>query len=291
MASSIHMLLADVQVEAPLCASSRIEATRQYKENISMRELPETSIVNNRMSSRRFSSRPLYLQTRDAIAERISSGEWKQHTTIPDEGELARELGVSPSTMRKALDLAEAERLLTRHQGGGRFVSDPLSDKHAERYSCIRGRDGKRLGGEVKVLSLLETTVNEREVRRLRLRLRERVHRVRRLRLTGGKPYMLEDIVMPTKLFPRLATHFDASQRLSVLAQQYGVSLGGGEERVTASGVAPDVADALEVEPATTVMRLDRVIYTLEGKPAVWRLGQCPIVGGRHYLAKLTRPD
>ena len=65
----------------------------------------------------RFSTRPLYLQLRDALAERIAHGEWKPGTAIPNESDLAREFGVSSGTMRKALDMMEAEHLLTRRQG------------------------------------------------------------------------------------------------------------------------------------------------------------------------------
>jgi len=76
-------------------------------------------MLNSRIITSRFSTRPLYLQVRDALGERIAGGEWKPSTAIPNEGDLARQFGVSPGTMRKALDLLEAERLLTRRQGRG----------------------------------------------------------------------------------------------------------------------------------------------------------------------------
>ena len=73
------------------------------------------------MSADRFTTRPLYLQLRDALAERISSGNWRPGAIIPSESDLAREFGVSPGTMRKALDLLESERVLIRRQGRGTF--------------------------------------------------------------------------------------------------------------------------------------------------------------------------
>jgi GntR family transcriptional regulator len=75
----------------------------------------------------KFMNRPLYLQLRDALAERIAQGEWRPGSAIPNESDLAREFGVSAGTMRKALDLMEAERLLTRRQGRGTFVNDQCS--------------------------------------------------------------------------------------------------------------------------------------------------------------------
>ena len=78
-----------------------------------------------------FSNRPLYLQLSDALAERIAKGEWKPHAAIPNEGDLAREFGVSPGTMRKALDLLEGQRLVSRRQG--RVFGEHVKHREEER--------------------------------------------------------------------------------------------------------------------------------------------------------------
>ena len=131
-------------------------------------------------SAGRFSNRPLYLQLRDALAERIASGEWKPGSAIPNESDLAREFGVSAGTMRKALDLMEAERLLTRRQGRGTFVNDQTSDELAARFTNLRVPDGSRLCGEVRHVEVTEGRANDAECRRLRLRPDERVYRIHR---------------------------------------------------------------------------------------------------------------
>jgi GntR family transcriptional regulator len=84
------------------------------------------------MPTSHFSTRPLYLQLRDALAERVAAGEWKPGTAIPNESDLAREFGVSAGTMRKALDLLEDEHLVTRRQG--RRAQDRQSVQGC--YSC-----------------------------------------------------------------------------------------------------------------------------------------------------------
>jgi GntR family transcriptional regulator len=242
-------------------------------------------MLNSRITTSRFSTRPLYLQVRDALAERIAGGEWKPSTAIPNESDLAREFGVSPGTMRKALDLLEAEHLLTRRQGRGTFVNDQASAELAVRYSNIRAGGGERVGGDVQVLSIAESPVNESDCMRLRVRMHERVHRIRRLRLSEGRPYMLEEVVMPAALFPGLSEQQVPSHRIVVLAQQFGVLLGKGEERITIASASPDVARALRVEPATPILNLDRVVYTFDGRPAEWRLGRC-YLSDEYYLAE-----
>ena len=98
-------------------------------------------------SDQKFSMRPLYLQVRDLVLERITSGVWKPGAMLPAEVDLARELGVSSGTARKALDALEAERVVSRRQGRGTFVNDSTAQELAWRYDNIRGKDGRRIVG------------------------------------------------------------------------------------------------------------------------------------------------
>jgi len=85
-------------------------------------------------------------------------------------------------------------------------------------------------------------------------------------------------------LFPGLSEQVP-SHRIVVLAQQFGVLLGKGEERITVASASPDIARLLQVEPATPLLNLDRVVYTFEGRPAEWRLGHCHL-SDEYYLAE-----
>src|SRR5438477_9175119 len=119
------------------------------------------------MANPNLSSRPLYLQLRDALAKRIATGEWKPHSAIPNEGDLAREFGVSPGTMRKALDLLESQRLVTRRQGRGTFVNDLASEELSNRFRSIRGADGEPISSEVKSAQISEGVASKLECERL----------------------------------------------------------------------------------------------------------------------------
>jgi GntR family transcriptional regulator len=233
----------------------------------------------------RFSTRPLYLQVRDALADRIATGEWKPRTAIPNEGDLAREFGVSSGTMRKALDLLEAEHLLTRRQGRGTFVNDQASGELAVRYSNIRIRSGEHIGGDVEVLEVSGGNANEAECVRLRMRPHERVHRIRRLRLSEGKAFMVEYVSMPAAPFPGLTEEGNISHRIVVLAQKFGILLGKGEERVKIGTASEEVAKLLKIAPGSSVLLLDRIVHTLEGRPIEWRLGECEM-SDKYYLAE-----
>ena len=105
-------------------------------------------------SMTRFTIRPLYLQVRDMLVERIMSGQWKPGAAIANEVELSRELGVSVGTIRKALDVMEQERLITRRQGRGTYVNDHTSDTLATRFNRLRSDDGHCLATSTLTLEI-----------------------------------------------------------------------------------------------------------------------------------------
>ena len=239
------------------------------------------------MSTRQLSTRPLYLQLHDALTERVTSGQWKPGTTIPNEGDLAREFGVSAGTMRKALDLMEAEHLVTRRQGRGTFVNDQTADELAARFCNIRALDGRRVAAEFREARMAEGQANEVECRRLDLRESDRVYRIRRLRMDGDRPLMVEDVCLPAALFPEGADTKAATTDIVDLAQQNGIVLGRAEERVSIGVAVPELARLLNVAPNSTVIVLDRVTHALDGRRAEWRTGYCHLGNEYTYLAEM----
>jgi GntR family transcriptional regulator len=245
-------------------------------------------MLSDRMlpTTTRFSTRPLYLQLRDALAERIAQGEWKPGTAIPNESDLAREFGVSSGTMRKALDMMEGEHLLTRRQGRGTFVNDQASDAMALRFSNIRDRSGERVTGRVKTSEISEGKATDKERDRLALQPNEAVYRVRRVRLHNDRPFMVEETSFPAALFPGLTGMKSPSHRITVLAQEYGLLLGKAEERISIGRAQPAVAADLGIAPDSSLLVVDRVVHGLDSRPVEWRIGYCHFAD-QYYLAEI----
>src|SRR5262245_61739232 len=143
------------------------------------------------------SKNALYLQVRDALAQRIATGEWRPGTAVPNERDLAHEIGVSSGTVRKALELLEGERLISRRQGRGTVVNDPTSDQLVCRFIRLRTADGESISGEVASQSISKGAANEPECARLRLSAGDGVYRIRRVRQHGGRKFMVADIALP----------------------------------------------------------------------------------------------
>ena len=240
------------------------------------------------MPPRPFSKRALYLQVRDALVQRISSGAWKPGSAIPNESDLAGEMGVSAGTVRRALQTMEADRLITRRQGRGTFVKDQTSDEQADRFSNLRTADGERANGQVLSVEMRTATATEVECTRLGLHADDPVYRIHRVRQHRGRVFLVEDVTLPAALFPGLAANRAIADSIRVLAQEYGILLGKVEERIS-MGVPPaGVANTLLVALDTPVMVLDRVVFMLDhDRPVEWRLAHCHFPDA-YYLAVMS---
>ena len=75
------------------------------------------------ISENEFRKAPVYLQIREAIYNKIISGEYKAGEKLPAEEKLAEEYGVSRMTVNKAVMGLVSREYLTRIQGSGTYVS------------------------------------------------------------------------------------------------------------------------------------------------------------------------
>ena len=65
--------------------------------------------------------------------------------------------------------------------------------------------------------------------------------------------------------------------QIAVLAQEHGVLLGCGSESVEIAQASAEVSALLEVDPGTPLLKLDRIIHSLDHVPLEWRVGYCQL--------------
>lgn len=81
-------------------------------------------------------AQPRYLQIKNAILEKIQSGDLQPDDRIPSEHKLAKQFSVSRLTVQRAIRELVSEGLLRRTQGSGTFVN-----KFTHRFSLVEVRD------------------------------------------------------------------------------------------------------------------------------------------------------
>src|SRR5215204_1783030 len=126
--------------------------------------------------------RPLYRQVRDVLVKRIADGVWQAGQVLPSEPEIAADLGVSPGTVRKALDEMTAENLVVRRQGRGTYVARHDDARILFQFFKLEPDSGERAFPDSRVLEV-SLGPNGEAAGRLGIPAAQPVLRLKRVRL------------------------------------------------------------------------------------------------------------
>lgn len=95
-----------------------------------------------------------YLQLAGHFRRRIEQGEWPVGARIPTVVELAEECGVANMTVRRALDILEADGLIERFRAKGTFVREtPMKDLWCEMRTDWHALLNARYADRIEVLA------------------------------------------------------------------------------------------------------------------------------------------
>jgi GntR family transcriptional regulator len=98
---------------------------------------------------------------------------------------------------------------------------------------------------------------------------------------------MIEHVALPAAIFPDLDKRPDRFHRVVVLAQRYGILLGKATETLRVAAASSDTATALELAPGSAVLALDRLVFSLDGRPIEWRIGHCNL-RDKQYVTEMN---
>ncbi|MEW6642071.1 MAG: GntR family transcriptional regulator [Pseudomonadota bacterium] len=230
--------------------------------------------------------RPLYRQVKETLIRRIAEGRWTPDKAIPNEFELAADLGVSQGTVRKALDEMAGENLLVRYQGRGTFVAGHDEPRILFQFFKLTPDNGARIYPESRVLAVSEIKAPRATATALALPPAARVIRIRRLRSLAGRPAIVETILLPATRFAGLTDGPIPNNLYQLYATRFAARIARAEERLKAVALSVADAGALGVAPQTPALVIDRIAFDLEGSAVEHRLSIC-LTDAAHYLSDL----
>ncbi|WP_187970795.1 GntR family transcriptional regulator [Aquibium microcysteis] len=239
------------------------------------------------MDQTAFAYRPLYVQVRDQLVRRLIDGEWQPGQHIPSEIELAREIGVSQGTIRKALDAMTAENLLIRRQGRGTFVARPEESRILFQFFRLVPDDGKPRFPDSAILDRRPAAATAAEVDSLGLSAGDRVWRVERVRTLDGAPLLVETLTLPDARVPGFGDLEAIPNNVyGLYSERWGITIGRASERLKAIAATETDAAALGCAPGTPLLAVTRIALDLENKPVELRVSRC-LTQAVHYSSEL----
>lgn len=218
---------------------------------------------------------PLYARAEQALRARIAAGEWKPGETLPTEAALAVDLGISQGTLRRALGVLEAQRLIERRQGIGTYVTEATSERALFHFFRAEALDGARITPTSRLHRLESKAARPDEARALRLVKAGRVHRLFRQRFLGGQAAIVEEIALPETLFPgfRLPLGVELNDELYVHYQRHhGITVMRVEEKLSAIAAPTEIAAMLSRPTGAPLLHIARIAFDVLDRPVERRL-------------------
>ncbi len=222
------------------------------------------------MSSMRRSAedrQPKYLRIHAELRDRITSGQWPAGTSLPAQRDLAAEFGVSIMTLRQALQLLADDGLIAARHGSGTYV--------AARYEYDLGHlrsfaaDLAAQGAEIRTRLLAAEIVTPAGEVSARLGGPSQVLRLRRLRLAGGRPLILQTSYLPLPLADGLDPADLAERGLYTVLASRGLAVTRAAETITPGVLGTLEADCLDRPAGSPALLSHRVSFTAAGLAVV----------------------
>lgn len=230
--------------------------------------------------------RPLYRQVKDMLVARIADGTWTPDKAIPNEFELAAEIGVSQGTVRKALDELANENLLVRYQGRGTFVASHDEARILFQFFKLAPDSGDKIFPESTILQVDQIAAPRATAQALALEPSAAVIRIRRLRSLAGQPAIVETILLPAARFAGLTDASIPNNLYQLYAAKFGVRIGRAQERLKAVALTARDARDLGTAAQTPALMIDRIAFGLDGRAIEHRISIC-LTQNIHYLSDL----
>lgn len=211
----------------------------------------------------------IYYAIYSDIKNQILRGELQPGDQLPSEPELEKRYNASRAPVRQALSMLEHESFLTRCQGRGTFVCDR---KKESRWLLSGGfaKDMERDFNEIdtKILWVRMESPSETVQDSLMLDDGQQVIHIHRLRYFKGIPlfsihsYMKDSLNI--NVFKRAGNFFIISE---VLERDFQISLYRAEEEIRAASADSLVAQELQIEIGTPLLKGIRTYYTENNRP------------------------
>lgn len=212
---------------------------------------------------------PAAERVRRLLADQIQRGALRPGQRLAAERDLAIQLGVSRSTVRKALAALEVAGEVRRvpGRGGGTFVQGRRVERDLSKVvgvPALLRAQGMTSGS--RVISTGMVASDDETAAALGLNEGSYVVDVVRIRLADGSPISLEHVRLPTERFPRLLELPLGGSLYDLLAEHYDTTPGEAEERIEVSAASADEASILGTEKGAPLLSIRRTTRDTHGE-------------------------
>ena len=217
---------------------------------------------------------PLHFQVEELLRKLITTPEFSKGQLLPNEVDLAKQLAISRTTLRQAINKLVYEGLLIRKKGVGTWVSDnrPLSSKSKNWLSFSQEMEAR--GIPIRNFELHTSwVVPEKAVANFfDIKKDQKVLKLVRVRGTAEGPF----VYFESYFHPRINLTGDEDFKMplyEMLEQAKSIVAFKSKEEIGALLANELIAEKLEVAQNSAILFRKRFVYDKADKPIEYNLG------------------
>jgi GntR family transcriptional regulator len=210
---------------------------------------------------------PKYLRIHQDLSDRITSGQWPAGQPLPSQQQLAAEFGVSVMTLRQALRLLADDGLIQTRHGAGTYVAARYAYDLGELRSFAADLGAQDAGISTELLAA--GSVQPPAHVAARLGSSGKVLRLRRLRLSAGRPLIVQTSYLPAGLAQAVDLDDLGQRGLYTILAERGLAVARADETITAAALGPRDARELSRQRSSPALLSHRVSFTADGSPVI----------------------
>jgi len=236
-----------------------------------MTQRPNGQILEQTASIDRSSYEPAYAQMVNILRQSMAAGILRPGDQLPSEAQLCDRYGVSPMTVRRAINALVDQGVVIAEQGRGTFVKPIVMSEATFGLKNLRDLLNDTEHTTVNVLEASIVRADERIARKLEIPIGQRTVYIRRILRTDNLPalYHREYLVYdPTRPIVEAELEVTALQRLFSGSGE--TILKRGEISLEATLLDEEEARLLHVELPRAAFCFEHLFYDFEDHPISW---------------------
>ena len=251
-----------------------------------MTQRPSGRILEQTASIDRDSYEPAYAQLVNILRHSMSVGILRPGDQLPSEAQLCEHYGVSPMTVRRAINILVDQGIVITEQGRGTFVKPVAMGEASFQLRELQELFNDTEHTSVTVLEARIVNASPRVARKLEIAEGERTVYIRRVLRTDGIPtlyhreYLIYD---PTRPIVEAELEVTALQRLFSGAGE--TILKRGEIAMEATILTDQEGQLLNVTKPTAAFYFEHLFFDFDDKPISWGW----FIGRADFLRFTTR--
>lgn len=219
----------------------------------------------------RSSYEPAYAQLVRILMGQIAAGVFRCGDRLPSEAQLCERYGVSPMTVRRAINILADQGVVTAKQGRGTFVKPLELGTATFDLGKLQQLFRDERQSTVKIMEARITPATERTARKLAIKIGDRTVFIRRLIFQDDETVLLHrEHVIYDPARPIIEAEMAVTALRGLFSGAGGSDLKRGELAIDATVLTQEEAALLHSAVGGPAFRLEHIFYDFDDRPVSW---------------------